>query len=95
MNVTALTEGKTIGMIDLPDDIVNQDSATGNSWKEMLYSYVVNEFNCGKTDVGKEILPIFEKILISAAMNHSDGKNGVAAKLLGWGRNMVAMKYNR
>ena len=39
-----------------------------------------------------EALPSFEKVMIDAALQHTNGRKGEAAKLLGWGRNTLTRK---
>ena len=36
--------------------------------------------------------PVFERILLEAAVQHTAGRRGDAAALLGWGRNTLTRK---
>ena len=37
-------------------------------------------------------LPLFESIMIEAALRHTGGRKAEAAELLGWGRNTLTRK---
>jgi two-component system nitrogen regulation response regulator GlnG len=42
--------------------------------------------------IAKEIIPIVEQVLITEALNHTQGKRHEAAILLGYGRNTLTRK---
>ena len=52
----------------------------------------MHELDKNKQPILEKALPIFESILIKAAIKKTNGKKHEAAKLLGWGRNTLTRK---
>ena len=46
----------------------------------------------GQSNVLRQALPLFESIMIEAALRHTGGRKAEAAELLGWGRNTLTRK---
>lgn len=68
-------------------------SATLNmSWQQALAVWAKQSLQEGTTDILQLANPEFERILLSAALTHSEGKKNLAATLLGWGRNTLTRK---
>ncbi|MGR5543067.1 helix-turn-helix domain-containing protein, partial [Vibrio campbellii] len=62
------------------------------SWQNQLASWAKNTIAQGDSDILAVALPEFERILIEAALDHTNGHKQEAAKVLGWGRNTLTRK---
>lgn len=68
-------------------------SATLNTnWQQALAVWAKQSLQEGATDILQIANPEFERVLLSAALTHSEGKKNLAATLLGWGRNTLTRK---
>ena len=91
--LTVMASGREIHLDDLPQELRElEPSASGASWQTSLAAWAKNEFSTGTDMLLDRVVPIFEKIMIEAAMNKAGGKRLEAAKLLGWGRNTLTRK---
>lgn len=61
-------------------------------WKSQLQTWATTALNQGKTEILQLATPEFEKVLITVALEHTKGRKGEAADLLGWGRNTLTRK---
>lgn len=61
-------------------------------WQKALADWAEQSLAAGETDILQTATPEFERILLTAALNHSGGKKITAASLLGWGRNTLTRK---
>lgn len=62
------------------------------SWQQALADWAERSLRTGETDILQTATPEFERVLLTAALNHSGGKKIAAANLLGWGRNTLTRK---
>ena len=92
--VTVMASGRDIHVDDLPPELRGSgDSEKSSSdWEAGLFSWINKNIANGETDLLGEALPKFERIMIEAALQHTQGKRQEAAKLLGWGRNTLTRK---
>ncbi|MDN3453798.1 MULTISPECIES: sigma 54-interacting transcriptional regulator [unclassified Psychrobacter] len=65
------------------------------SWQQALADWAEQSLNTGETDILQTATPEFERVLLTAALNHSGGKKIEAASLLGWGRNTLTRKIQQ
>jgi len=65
------------------------------SWQQVLAIWAEQSLNTGETDILQTATPEFERVLLTAALNHSGGKKIKAASLLGWGRNTLTRKLQQ
>ncbi|SLJ85187.1 sigma 54-interacting transcriptional regulator [Psychrobacter sp. DAB_AL43B] len=65
------------------------------SWQQALADWAKQSLKTGETDILQTATPEFERVLITAALNHSGGKKIAAANLLGWGRNTLTRKLQQ
>jgi two-component system nitrogen regulation response regulator GlnG len=84
------------------DTVINNDpngqinhSLTSPSWQQVLAVWAEQSLNTGETDILQTATPEFERVLLTAALNHSGGKKIEAASLLGWGRNTLTRKLQQ
>ncbi|MBL4761957.1 MAG: nitrogen regulation protein NR(I) [Gammaproteobacteria bacterium] len=92
--LTVMGSGNEIHMDDLPPEIKQQtaaDNATGN-WETQLKTWAEQQLLSGNQPLLASALPMFERIVLAAALKHSGGHKQEAAKILGWGRNTVTRK---
>ena len=65
------------------------------SWQQALADWAEASLGQGATDILQTATPEFERVLLTAALNHSGGKKIEAASLLGWGRNTLTRKLQQ
>jgi two-component system nitrogen regulation response regulator GlnG len=94
--LAVMASGQTIHLSDLPDDIKITEpqalSETAGVWQEKVGDAIEQQLMSGKKEVAGEIISEVERLLIVAALKHTNGKKNEAAKLLGWGRNTLTRK---
>ena len=92
--VTVMAPGRDIQVNDLPPELRGSAEAgkSFSDWEAGLFSWVNANIEKGNTDLLGEALPKFERTMIEAALQHTQGKRQEAAKLLGWGRNTLTRK---
>ncbi len=61
-------------------------------WHEQLRSWADRELGAGKDDLLGMATPLFERVMIEAALQETQGQRQEAAKRLGWGRNTLTRK---
>ncbi|MCG3810124.1 nitrogen regulation protein NR(I) [Psychrobacter sp. Ps4] len=66
-----------------------------SSWQQALAAWAEQSLQTGETDILQAATPEFERVLLTAALNHSGGKKIAAANLLGWGRNTLTRKLQQ
>ena len=94
--LAVMTSGPTVHISDLPaellttDQIANQDSA--GDWQQNLSVSIQQQLLAGETEISTEVISNVERILITAALQKTNGRKNDAAKLLGWGRNTLTRK---
>ena len=76
-------------------DNQNQNGAKNPSWQQALAEWAQQALQTGETDILQTATPEFERVLLTAALNHSGGKKIAAANLLGWGRNTLTRKLQQ
>ncbi|MBF0658300.1 nitrogen regulation protein NR(I) [Psychrobacter sp. NG25] len=76
---------------------IPQSQLTSNttSWQQALAVWATQSLQTGETDILQTATPEFERVLLTAALNHSGGKKIAAANLLGWGRNTLTRKLQQ
>ena len=73
----------------------SQHAFGAQSWQQALAVWAKNSLQAGETDILQTATPEFERVLLTAALNHSGGKKIAAANLLGWGRNTLTRKLQQ
>ncbi len=94
--ITVMASGREVHLTDLPPEL-NRDSGlvaatTESDWKALLHNWARNELVQGKRHILEQATPEFERVMIEAALQHSQGRKRDAAELLGWGRNTLTRK---
>ena len=94
--LTVMAAGREVLLSDLPAELLqHQDSSSETSaetWHEQLAGWANRQLAEGQSHVLRQALPLFESIMIEAALQHTGGRKAEAAELLGWGRNTLTRK---
>ena len=92
--VTVMAPGRDIHVDDLPPELQGsaESEKSFSNWEAGLFGWVNTTIENGGADLLGEALPKFERTMIEAALQHTQGKRQEAAKLLGWGRNTLTRK---
>ena len=91
---TVMAPGRDIQVDDLPPELQGsaESGKSFSDWEAGLFSWATANIEKGSSDLLGEALPKFERTMIEAALQHTQGKRQEAAKLLGWGRNTLTRK---
>lgn len=96
--LTVMAAGREIHLSDLPPELLqpnthrSTDIAGAGDWQTLLAGWARLRLAAGESNVLRRALPEFERIMIEAALDHTDGRRAEAAELLGWGRNTLTRK---
>jgi len=90
--LTALAPGREIRVQDIPKDLGRGASVDNTDWSVHLGRWASTHLDNSTGPLLNRAVPLFEKILIRAALAKTRGKRQRAAKLLGWGRNTLTRK---
>jgi len=96
--LTVMAAGREIHLSDLPPELLQPtrgrqvDEESDDSWQSRLAGWAQLRLAAGETQVLRRALPDFERIMMTAALEHTDGRRAEAAELLGWGRNTLSRK---
>jgi len=97
--IIVMAPGKEVTIDDLPPELLAEKnlSSGSDSWEDALRHWAERELSLMTTDnpgLLNTATPLFEKILIDAALNQTGGRKNDAAVLLGWGRNTLTRKIH-
>lgn len=92
--LTVMAPGQNIDVADLPPELKDDTAKPSNvgSWQEALAAEVFNALARGEQNVLDSRTREFEKILITQALHHTNGRRIEAATQLGMGRNTLTRK---
>ncbi len=93
--LTVMASGQEVVMDDLPSELQEREQAKAEipgDWEKALAQFAAHRLANGSTAFLDEMYPIFERILLQAALNKTGGRKIEAAELLGWGRNTLTRK---
>ncbi|UCC56282.1 MAG: nitrogen regulation protein NR(I) [Gammaproteobacteria bacterium] len=93
--LTVMAPGQEVRPGDLPAELVAETAvipAAGGGWQQLLQQWVQQQLADGHRQILDTAIPVFERTLIEAALQHTGGKRQEAARLLGWGRNTLTRK---
>lgn len=91
--ITVMAPAKTVGIEDLPKELMEEASEErAQDWEAALAKVVRKKLNMGQHDVLSDLGKRFEGTLLTVALDHTSGHRQQAAKLLGWGRNTLSRK---
>lgn len=94
--LTVMASGTEVLPSDLPPELFEEktggEHTASGTWQQQLASWARNSLTQGDTELLSYALPEFERILLEAALEHTNGHKQDAAKVLGWGRNTLTRK---
>jgi two-component system nitrogen regulation response regulator GlnG len=93
--ITVMASGREVHLGDLPPELGQKNgkqAERGSSWQEQLHAWASAQLLQGEQQLLEQALPVFERIMIEAALQHSHGRKRDASILLGWGRNTLTRK---
>jgi len=94
--LTVMASGSEVLPSDLPSELFEErmtgEEMSSGTWQQQLASWARNSLTQGDTELLSYALPEFERILLEAALEHTNGHKQDAAKVLGWGRNTLTRK---
>lgn len=94
--LTVMASGNEILPADLPAELLDEKPTAamseGENWQALLAYWAKKALSSGETELLTFAQPEFERILLEAALNHTNGHKQDAAKVLGWGRNTLTRK---
>ena len=95
--LTVMAVGREIHLTDLPAELLQppanaSTSEASGDWRYLLAEWARLRLASGESNVLRNALPEFERIMIEAALDRTDGRRAEAAELLGWGRNTLTRK---
>ena len=94
--LTVMAAGREVLLSDLPPELIQHPDASprkeADTWHIQLADWANHQLAEGHSNVLRQALPLFESIMIDAALDHTGGRKAEAAELLGWGRNTLTRK---
>ncbi|MDY0050051.1 MAG: nitrogen regulation protein NR(I), partial [Halothiobacillaceae bacterium] len=95
--LTVMAPGNEVHMEDLPPELVRVpteavETAPVAQWDGLLRRWADQRLAEGAHDLLGEATPVFERVMIEAALERTNGLKQEAAQLLGWGRNTLTRK---
>jgi two-component system nitrogen regulation response regulator GlnG len=92
--LTVMAAGREIQLEDLPPELsTEKENITSDGhWETLLSQWADREIAMGTERLLDKAAPMFERIMIDAALKHTQGRRRDAAELLGWGRNTITRK---
>lgn len=93
--LTVMASGRDIHLHDLPPEFFNTQTekhTTESNWETLLKADVDKRLLSKQHDIAKQIIDDIEGLMITAALEYTQGKRQEAALLLGYGRNTLTRK---
>ena len=92
--LTVMAPGQSVDVADLPPELKDDHSKpqTAATWQEGLAREVADALNRGEQNILEAKAKEFERVLISNALKHTQGRRIEAANQLGMGRNTITRK---
>ncbi|MGF1911696.1 nitrogen regulation protein NR(I) [Vibrio kasasachensis] len=94
--LTVMASGSEVLPNDLPTELLETKTASAQhgegNWQQQLTKWAKQALASGDTELLNYAQPEFERILLEAALDHTNGHKQDAAKVLGWGRNTLTRK---
>ncbi len=96
--LTVMSPAETIHLEDMPPELMENTAKdiqeVVSNWQSALKKWLDNQLIKGEKNILENLMPEFERIIISSALSHTGGRKQDAALLLGWGRNTLTRKMN-
>ena len=95
--LTVMAPGIVVEPADLPPELLSQPVAQthlAEPWQESAAREIARRLSQGETDLALSLVDQLERILITEALTHTQGRRIEAAQRLGWGRNTLTRKIH-
>ncbi|EQD80647.1 nitrogen regulation protein NR(I), partial [mine drainage metagenome] len=96
--LTVMAPGIVVEPADLPPELRSQPVAQirppAELWQESAAREIAQRLSQGETDLALTLVDQLERILITEALVHTQGRRIEAAQRLGWGRNTLTRKIH-
>ncbi|HAB93022.1 MAG TPA: nitrogen regulation protein NR(I) [Pseudomonas sp.] len=94
--LTVMASSREVMVSDLPIELLHHTTAGAVSpdWEVSLRRWAEQALQQGDKGLLDRALPMFERVMIEAALAHASGRRRDASELLGWGRNTLTRKIN-
>ncbi len=94
--LTVMASSREVMVSDLPVELLHHTTAGAASpdWEVSLRRWAEQALQQGDKGLLDRALPMFERVMIEAALAHASGRRRDASELLGWGRNTLTRKIN-
>ncbi|MGA8261914.1 MAG: nitrogen regulation protein NR(I) [Arenicellales bacterium] len=91
--ITVMAPSQRVTREDLPLEMRGQAAPEGEpDWTRYLRQTVRQRLTLGEQDILQTLGSDFERVLLTTALQHTDGHKQEAARRLGWGRNTLTRK---
>lgn len=93
--ITVMAPGQHVDVADLPPELKENSAKTtaaNDAWQDALSQTVTDALNRGETGILEAITKDFERVMITKALQHTEGRRMDAANQLGMGRNTLTRK---
>lgn len=91
--LTVMASSREIQTEDLPPELLSSEKSNeAKNWEQALAHYAEQYLSNNKTPLLDHTTPIYETIMITAALTKTAGKKAEAAERLGLGRNTLTRK---
>lgn len=92
--LTVMASSREVMISDLPPELLSTKTTADDlqHWESSLRRWADKALQQGSKGLLNQALPVFERIMIEAALTQAAGRRRDAAELLGWGRNTLTRK---
>ena len=92
--LTVMAPGQSVDVADLPPELKEDAKklSVGASWQDVLAVEIIDALNRGEQNILETRAREFERVMITKALQHTDGRRIEAANQLGMGRNTITRK---
>lgn len=92
--LTVMASSREVMVNDLPFELLQSKATTAaaQDWSAALRGWAEDALQQGSSGLLERALPMFERVMIEAALAQAGGRRRDAAQLLGWGRNTLTRK---
>lgn len=94
--LTVMASSREVMVSDLPVELLHNTTSGADApdWEVSLRRWAEQALQQGDKGLLDRALPMFERVMIEAALAHASGRRRDASELLGWGRNTLTRKIN-
>jgi two-component system nitrogen regulation response regulator GlnG len=96
--LTVMVSGREVHLNDLPPELqaqrqIDSELSSDGDWESALATWAKDAATLDPPQpLLERAVPEFERVMIRVALQHTSGRRGEAAELLGWGRNTLTRK---